>query len=148
MGGLSLANIDIGGVFSGFGTLLKDIRTAITGKEPIDASKAAEIAIKIQELETSIETARISVMVAEASSQDKWTSRARPSFLYVMYIMILAALPMGIIYSINSALAVNITLGVKTWLEAIPDSMWTLFGAGFLGYVGARSYDKQKGTVK
>lgn len=39
--------------------------------------------------------ARLSAIVAEANSADPWTSRARPGFLYVMYAMILFAIPMG-----------------------------------------------------
>lgn len=38
---------------------------------------------------------RLSAIVAEANSSDPWTSRARPSFLDVMYILLLAAPPMG-----------------------------------------------------
>ena len=40
---------------------------------------------------------RLSAIVAEANSHDPWTSRARPSFLYVMYTLLLFALPMGIL---------------------------------------------------
>jgi hypothetical protein len=148
MAGINLANIDVGGVLSGAGTLFKDIRTAITGKEPMSAEKAAALALQAQEIESKIETTRLSVMVAEASSQDKWTSRARPSFLYIMYIMILTSIPMGIIYAINPAVAGNITVGVKAWLASIPESMWALMGAGYLGYAASRSYDKKNGAAK
>lgn len=147
MAGISLANLDLGTVLTGAGTLLKDIRTAITGKEPLSANKAAEIALEAEKIEAVIETARVSVMVAEAQSQDKWTSRARPAFLYVMYIMILTSIPMGIIYAVNPVVAANLTSGVKAWLLAIPESMWALMGAGYLGYVGARSYDKKQGVI-
>ena len=41
--------------------------------------------------------ARLSAIVAEAQSADPWTSRARPSFLYVMYALILFSVPMGVI---------------------------------------------------
>ncbi len=41
--------------------------------------------------------AQLQAIVAEANSQDPWTSRARPSFLYVMYAMILFSLPMGVL---------------------------------------------------
>lgn len=146
MGAISLANIDVGSVLSGAGQFLKDCRTAWTGKEPISADKAAEMALKAEEIQATIENARVSVMVAEAQSQDRWTSRARPAFLYVMYIMILAAVPMGVVYAINPTVAGNITIGVKAWLAAIPESMWALMGAGYLGYVGARSYDKKNQT--
>ena len=88
--------------------------------------------------------AELQVMLAEAKSQDKWTSRARPSFLYVIYLMILASIPMGILYAFNPLLAANVILGVQNWLGAIPSALWSLFGAGYLGYVGSRSFDKKK----
>lgn len=81
-------------------------------------------------------------IVAEAQSTDRWTSRARPSFMYVMYIIILASIPMGIIMAINPQVAANISTGFKLWLAAIPDSMWALFGTGYVGYSISRSYDK------
>ncbi|ESP62818.1 hypothetical protein SMITH_199 [Smithella sp. ME-1] len=148
MSDLSLAKIDVGNVLTGAGQLFKDIRTALTGKEPMSAEKAAQLALQSQEIESKIETTRLSVMVAEAASADKWTSRARPSFLYVMYVMILASIPMGIVYAVNPQTAANIITGVKTWLQAIPDSMWALMGVGYVGYVTSRSYDKSKGTAK
>ena len=40
---------------------------------------------------------QLSAIVAEAQSNDPWTSRARPTFLYVIYAMILWAIPMGLI---------------------------------------------------
>ncbi|MCK9566252.1 MAG: holin family protein [Methanothrix sp.] len=143
--GLSFANLDIGGLFGGLGTLAKDIRTAITGKEPISADKAAELALKVQELEASLEQARLSVMVAEASSADPWTSRARPAFLYVVYIMLLASIPMGIISAIDQKVAVDIAAGFTAWLKGIPADLYALFGAGYLGYAAVRTYDKKKG---
>ena len=36
--------------------------------------------------------AQLSAILAEAGSTDPWTSRARPSFLYVMYVIILWAI--------------------------------------------------------
>jgi hypothetical protein len=86
----------------------------------------------------------MSAIIAEAKSKDKWTSRARPSFLYTMYILILTCIPMGIIFAIKPDIAAAVTLGVQNWLHAIPEEMWTLFGAGYLGYTGARSFDKRK----
>lgn len=86
----------------------------------------------------------LSAIIAEANSTDPWTSRARPSFLYCMYIMILSSIPMGIVFAVNPDVAGDVISGVTGWLKAIPESMWALFGAGYLGYVGARSYDKGK----
>ncbi len=80
----------------------------------------------------------------EAKSADPWTSRARPSFLYVVYTFILAAIPMGFLFAFEPETAEAVTEGVRLWLAAIPGEMWALFGAGYLGYSGMRSYDKRK----
>ncbi len=92
--------------------------------------------------------AQMEAIVAEARSSDPWTSRARPSFLYVMYIIILCALPMGIIAAIRPSLAAGIATGMNGYLAGIPDSLWGLFGTGYLGYTAARQWGKAKGTDK
>tara|TARA_Y100000034_G_scaffold96458_1_gene117458 strand:+ start:69 stop:491 length:423 start_codon:yes stop_codon:yes gene_type:complete len=86
----------------------------------------------------------MSAILAEAKSADPWTSRARPAFLYVVYIYILAAIPMGILFAVSPEVAANVTKGVGSWLNAIPESIITLFGAGYLGYSGLRTFDKAK----
>lgn len=90
--------------------------------------------------------ARMSAIIAEAQSPDPWTSRARPSFLWVIYILILASIPMGVLAAFFPELAANIIAGFKAWLAAIPEDMWWLFGSGYLGYTAARQYGKAKGT--
>jgi len=87
---------------------------------------------------------RYSAIVEEAKSQDKWTSRARPSFMYVIYIYILAAIPMGFIYAWKPDVVSVVIQGVQGWLHAIPEEMWWLFGAGYLGYGAYRTIDKRK----
>jgi len=87
---------------------------------------------------------KMSAIVAEAKSKDKWTSRARPSFLYVIYILLLSSIPMGILFAISPEVATNVTNGFKAWLNALPKELYTLFGAGYLGYGGMRSFDKGK----
>lgn len=86
----------------------------------------------------------MSAILAEAKSSDPWTSRARPSFLYVMYAMVLAAIPMGILSIFSPGSAVSVVGGFKLWLAAIPGELWAVFGAGYLGYAGSRSFDKAK----
>ena len=93
----------------------------------------------LQELEH-----QLSAIVMEARSTDPWTSRARPSFLYVVYAYLLAAIPMGFLFAFQPESAAAVTDGVGQWLAAIPGEMWSLFGIGYLGYTGARSYDKRK----
>ena len=88
---------------------------------------------------------QMSMIVAEASSQDKWTSRARPSFLYVVYIMILISIPMGVLFAFDPVAAANVETGVRGWLEAIPKPLYNLFEVGYLGYVGGRSFEKFQG---
>lgn len=78
----------------------------------------------------------------EAQSSDKWTSRARPTFLYAMYIMILLSIPMGVLYAFRPETAALVALGMREWLAAIPEPLWWLFGAGYTGYSTARSFDK------
>lgn len=97
---------------------------------------------ELEELKT-----QMSAIVTEAQSTDPWTSRARPSFLYVIYVMILASIPMGIVYAFNPAVAMGIASGFKAWLAAIPDSLYTLFGVGYLGYTGGRTWEKVKGVA-
>ncbi len=65
---------------------------------------------------------------AEAASGDKYTSRARPSFLYVM---------LGI-------LATNYVLFPLLGKAALvfPDALFWLFGSCMLGYTGARTWEK------
>jgi len=92
--------------------------------------------------------AQLSPILAEAQSADPWTSRARPSFMYVIYVLLLASIPMGIVTALDPTLAKAITTGFKDWLTAIPDPIIQLFGMGYLGYTGARSFEKWKGTGK
>jgi hypothetical protein len=91
---------------------------------------------------------QMSAILAEAQSADPWTSRARPSFLYVVYILILASIPMGILYAFSPETASAITTGMKEWLAAIPKDLIELFQWVMLGYIGGRSFEKVKGAAK
>lgn len=90
----------------------------------------------------------LSAIVTEAQSPDPWTSRARPSFMYMIYILILASIPMGVIYACDPLTAHDITEGFREWLRAIPEPLIQLFGVGYLGYTGARSFDKRQNNSK
>ena len=87
---------------------------------------------------------QLSAIIAEAQSKDPWTSRARPTFLYVVYLLILMSIPMALVHAFNPDLSLRLIEGFNGWLSAIPESIITLFGVGYLGYTGARSYDKFK----
>ena len=103
---------------------------------------SAEAQAEIQRTQTEL-----SAIIAEANSTDPWTSRARPTFLYIVYVFILTALPMGVLFAVKPEVAGGIAAGVNAWLNAFPDQLYWLFGAGYLGYTGARSFDKWRGTT-
>lgn len=90
----------------------------------------------------------LSAIVAEAQSTDPWTSRARPSFLYVMYALLLWAIPMGLIGAVQPDMAKGIAASMNAYLSGIPESLYALFGTGYLGYTAARQWGKIKGVEK
>ncbi len=90
--------------------------------------------------------ARMAAIVAEAQSADPWTSRARPSFLYVMYTMLLFALPMGVIAAFRPQAALDIAAGMNAYLNGLPEPLYALFGTGYLGYTAARQWGKIRGV--
>jgi hypothetical protein len=90
--------------------------------------------------------ARMSAIVAEAQSSDPWTSRARPSFLYVMYAMLLFAIPMGVIAAFRPQAAIDIAAGMNAYLNGLPEPLYALFGTGYLGYTAARQWGKGRGV--
>lgn len=98
---------------------------------------------QLKEIELSL-----SAIVADSQSSDPWTSRARPSFLYVVYILLLWSLPMGVLFVFNPEAAMSFTTGFKLWLEAIPENVLTLFGVVMTGYVAGRSWEKVRGAAK
>lgn len=88
---------------------------------------------------------QLSAIIAEAQSADPWTSRARPSFLYVVYILLLWSIPMGVLTVFAPERAAAFTIGFKAWMESIPESVLALFGTVMTGYVIGRSWEKVKG---
>lgn len=103
-----------------------------------DAASKAQAALELADL-----TARTAAITAEAQSADKWTSRARPSFMYVMYLFLLSAIPMGVLFFFRPDAAQGVCAGMKLWFDALPGEMYALFGAGYLGYAVTRSGDKK-----
>jgi hypothetical protein len=93
-------------------------------------------ALEVRETEAIVSSAS-AALKAEAESPDPWVRRARPTFLYLMY----------------TVLAWNyILLPVTQLLTSqplapivLPTDLYYLFGAGYLGYVGARTWDKTRG---
>lgn len=105
--------------------------------------------VKLQgSLEMESLRTQLLAVLAEAQSPDPWTSRARPSFLYVMYAMILWAIPMGLIAAVRPEAAAQIASGMNAYLNGLPEPLYALFGTGYLGYTFARQWGKGRGSEK
>lgn len=122
--------------------LFKLIDKIIPDKE---AAAAAKLAVMQEENQHELQTfqASMSAILAEANSQDPWTSRARPSFMYVFYFLIVMLIivspTIGVFFPEHmEKFFVNVDKGFK----AIPEAMWWTFSAGYLGYATNRSWEK------
>jgi len=142
MAGISLANLDVGGLFTGIGTLAKDIRTAVTGKEPINADKAAEIALKLEELEGKARESQTIVNLAEANNPNLFVAGWRPAAGWVCVV--------GLFYSVFLRPILSWVSSIWHW-SAVPPVidetilMELLFG--MLGLGAYRTYERVKGKA-
>ncbi|MFL0670258.1 MAG: holin family protein [Erythrobacter sp.] len=131
------------------GTLIGPISSII---DKVIPDKAARERAKLELIalegtqELRLIEAQLQAIVTEAQSHDPWTSRARPSFLYVMYAIILFALPMGVLSAISPGAAEDIATGINAYLNGLPEPLYALFGTGYLGYTAARQWGKVKGV--
>ena len=127
------------------GPVAKLIDKIIPDPEARDKAKLELIRLQgTQDMEAI--NAQLSAIIAEAQSHDPWTSRARPSFLYVMYALLLWAIPMGLIAAVEPATAAAIAKGMNAYLAGIPEALYALFGTGYLGYTITGQWGKIKGV--
>jgi len=117
-------------------TLIGPISSIIDKIIP-DKEARARAKLELMKLEGTQEMrlieARLQAIVAEANSSDPWTSRARPSFLYVMYVLLLTAISMGVLSAFDPAAARDIAAGMNEYLAGLPEPLYALFGTGYLG---------------
>jgi hypothetical protein len=136
-----LVNVDLGSALSGIGTLAKDIRAAITGKEPIDATAAAELALKAQDLETQVITAQSKIDEVEAASPNLFIAGWRPCIGWI------CALGVGSAFVLRP---VTIWLGVilgRPWtFPPIDTSSLMSLVVAMLGLAAYRTVEKAQGT--
>ncbi|MEH6716659.1 holin family protein [Parasphingorhabdus flavimaris] len=129
------------------GPVSRIIDKIIPDKEARDRAK-----LELVKLEGSRELEEIrvqmSAILAEAQSTDPWTSRARPSFLYVMYFLLLWSVPMGLIAAFRPEAARDIAAGMNAYLAGIPEPLYALFGTGYLGYTVTRQWGKIRGVER
>ena len=86
------------------------------------------------DLESKLAASASANIQAEASGGDKYTSRARPTFLYIVEFILLWNYVLSPLFK-------------KIPLD-LPEPLFWLFGSVMLGYVGARSWEKFSGVVK
>ena len=134
-----------------FEALISPIASLID-KVILDKKARDQAKLELLQLQGSQELAeiqaRLSAIVAEANSVDPWTSRARPSFLYVIYVLLLWALPMGLLAAFSPQTAKEIAEGMNAYLSGLPEPLYALFGTGYLGYTAARQWGKISGSDK
>ncbi len=78
------------------------------------------------------------------ATPDAFTRRARPTFLYVIYVLLLTAVPVGLLAAVRPAAAQAIAMGMRVYFAAIPEPLYALFGTGYLGYTVAREWGKAR----
>lgn len=127
------------------GPIAKLIDKIIPDPEARDRAKLELLKLEGSQEMDALKT-QMAAIIAEANSSDPWTSRARPSFLYVMYTLLLWAIPMGLIAAARPDMAEGIAKGMNAYLAGIPESLYALFGTGYLGYTAARAWGKTKGV--
>ena len=118
-----------------------------------DPAQKAQAAIEMERLKQSGEfkelDSAMQAILAEANSQDPWTSRARPSFMYVFYFILLALVIAAPIIGVFKPAEMKAFFEkVKFGFEAVPEALWWTFSAGYLGYTTARTYEKKVGAAK
>jgi len=117
--------------------------------DPVDKLKAqTELAQMQQSGELQALTVQMSAIIAEAQSPDPWTSRARPMFMYVFYTIILFMTMVGPMLGIFFPDKMDLFFSnVSKGFAAIPEDLWWTFSAGYLGYAGLRTVEKNRGTA-
>lgn len=85
-------------------------------------------------------------MPEQIDAIDPWTRRARPGLLYVMYALLLAALPLGVVAAFDPPAAQAMAAAMTAYLRALPEPLYALFGTCYLGYTAARQWGKLRGV--
>jgi len=123
----------------GVGQLVKDVvgtfKLSPEAKMEFD-KQMAENEFKLKQMDAELEskladTAAQNIQ-AEEKSGDKYTSRARPTFLYIVEFILFwnyVVVPL-----------------FKQTPVTLPDPLFWLFGSAILGYTGARTWEKLAGA--
>ena len=139
-------SLDITGLGSIFDFGSKVIDKIFPDKEAADKAKLELLRLQNEGSLAEMEKAYAAIL-AEAQSSDPWTSRARPSFMYVFYFLLIVMIVIGPLIGIFFPAQMEAFYGnVAKGFAAIPEELWWTFSAGYLGYTGARTFEKKKGV--
>lgn len=130
---------------------LFDIGKALIDKLIPDPAANAAAQLELMRLDQNGQLSQLqlqmSAILAEANSQDPWTSRARPTFMYLFYVliafMVMGAPMIGVLYPDTMDL---FFMNVSKGFNAIPQELWWTFSAGYLGYSGSKSFEAVRGV--
>ena len=81
-------------------------------------------------------------------ARDPFAGRARPAFLYVMYVLLLGAIPTALVAAVRPDVARAMAQAMGAYFAAIPEPLYALFGTGYLGYTAARAWGKSRGVER
>ncbi len=131
----------ITGIVGNVGKAAIDIRTLITGKDPVVEGKLAEIAANLEAQQAKAETdllqGQLEVAKVEAASTKMFIAGARP---YIMWIC-------GTVIAYTYIIApVLLAIGIKGLPTMNMAELWPVL-TGMLGLGGMRTYEKLKGVA-
>lgn len=137
--GISLANVDIGGVFNGLGTLAKNIREAVTGESIVDPNKKAELLAQAAQIEADIVKAQTEINKIEAAHESVFVAGWRPFIGWV------CGSSLAYYYIVQPFLVWGFNLvGVDNAMPMLETGELMTILLGILGLGAFRSYDKTK----
>lgn len=125
-----------------FGMGKELIRKLIPDEEGQRAAEA-QLDLMRQNGELAELQTRMSAINTEGGSSDAWTSRARPAFLYVFYVILLVMVVLAPLMGLKFPDLMDLYYhNVTKGFGAIPEEVWWTFTTGYLGYGGLRTLEK------
>lgn len=133
-GGLGKLVKDVVGTFKLSPEAKLEVEREITARSHELEMKSKELEFKLLDYQAKeIEAASANIR-AEAQSGDKYTQRARPTFLYLIYVVLAfnyILIPIIMLFKGQPPAPIN-----------LPADLLVLFGSGYLGYAYVRTRDK------
>lgn len=116
-----------------------------------DANVRLEAKTKLAELEKNGELQELhdylDLLKTEAASDDNYTRRARPTALYVIYILLCWGLLCSVISIFSPGKSAEMLNIFNTFFTRLPDNFYTLLETLFGIYAGARTIEKFPNVV-